>query len=40
MVAGHAVRFGGSTSSKKAQLVCALIAKQFRPSIPALRIRT
>jgi hypothetical protein len=40
MLAGHAVCFGGSTSSKKAQLICALIAKQFRPSIPAFRIRT
>jgi hypothetical protein len=38
-LAGHALRFGGSTDSKKAQLVCALIAKQFQPSFPALRIR-
>jgi hypothetical protein len=40
MLAGHAIHFGGNTDSKKAQLVCALIAKQFRPSIPAFRIRT
>ncbi len=40
MLAAHTVRFGGSTDSKKAQLICSLIAKQFRPSIPTLRIRT
>jgi hypothetical protein len=40
MLAGHAVRFAGGTDSKKAQLICSLIAKQFQPSFPPLRIRT
>ncbi|MGI8402396.1 MAG: hypothetical protein ACR2NS_12460 [Gemmatimonadaceae bacterium] len=40
MLTMHAVRFAGTSSSKKGQLIRALIAKQFRPSFPALRIRT
>lgn len=36
----YAIRFAGTTNSKKAQLIRALIAKQFCPSFPALRIRT
>jgi hypothetical protein len=36
----HTVRFTGTSNSKKGQLIRALIAKQFRPSFPALRIRT
>jgi hypothetical protein len=40
MLTAHAVRFAGTSNSKKGQLIRALIAKQFRPSFPALRIRT
>jgi hypothetical protein len=40
MLAMHAIRFTGTSASKKGQLIRALIAKQFRPSFPALRIRT
>jgi hypothetical protein len=40
LLAGYAVRFSGRRSSKKAQLIRALIAKQFQPSFPTLRIRT
>ena len=36
----HTVRFTGTSNSKKGQLIRALIAKQFRPSFPALRIHT
>ncbi len=36
----HTVRFAGTSNSKKGQLIRALIGKQFRPSFPALRIRT
>jgi hypothetical protein len=36
----HAIRFAGTSNSKKGHLIRALIAKQFRPSFPALRIRT
>jgi len=36
----HTIRFTGTSNSRKAQLIRALIAKQFRPSFPALRIRT
>jgi hypothetical protein len=39
LLAGHGVRFGGASNSKKAQLIRALIAKQFQPSFPPLRIR-
>jgi hypothetical protein len=34
------VRFSGARESKKAELIRALIGKQFRPSYPTLRIRT
>jgi hypothetical protein len=40
MLAMHTVRFAGTSNSKKGQLIRALIAKQLRPSFPALRIRT
>ena len=40
ILAGHRIRFAGNTDSKKAQLICSLIAKQFQPSLPPLRIRT
>jgi predicted outer membrane lipoprotein len=40
LLAAHAVRFSGTKNSKKAQLIRALIAKQFQPSFPVLRIRT
>lgn len=40
MLKMHTVCFGGTSSSKKGELIRALIAKQFRPSFPALRIRT
>jgi hypothetical protein len=40
MVAGYTVRLTGNTDSKKAQLIRSLIAKQFQPSFPSLRIRT
>ena len=40
MLTMHSVRFTGTSNSKKGQLIRALIAKQFRPSFPALRIRT
>lgn len=40
MVTMHAIRFTGTRNSKKGQLIRALIAKQFHPSFPALRIRT
>ena len=40
MLTLHTVRFAGTSDSKKGQLIRALIAKQFRPSFPALRIRT
>jgi len=36
----HAIRFTGTSNSKKGKLIRALIAKQFRPSFPTLRIRT
>jgi hypothetical protein len=36
----HTIRFAGTSKSKKGQLIRALIGKQFRPSFPALRIRT
>jgi hypothetical protein len=40
MLAMHSIHFTGTGNSKKGQLIRALIAKQFRPSFPALRIRT
>jgi hypothetical protein len=40
MLTVHTVRFTGTSNSKKGQLIRALIAKQFRPSFPTLRIRT
>jgi hypothetical protein len=40
MLTTHTIRFTGSSDSKKGQLIRALIGKQFRPSFPALRIRT
>lgn len=40
LLAMHTVRFTGTRNSKKGQLIRALITKQFRPSFPALRIRT
>ena len=33
------IGFGGTTNSKKAQLIRGLIAKQFRASFPALKVR-
>jgi hypothetical protein len=33
------IGFGGNTKSKKAQLIRGLIAKQFRGSFPALKVR-
>jgi hypothetical protein len=40
MLTMHTIRFQGTCNSKKARLIRALIGKQFRPSFPALRIRT
>jgi hypothetical protein len=40
MLTMHTIRFRGTCNTKKGQLIRALIAKQFRPSFPALRIRT
>jgi hypothetical protein len=40
MLTMHTIRFQGTCNTKKGQLIRALIAKQFRPSFPALRIRT
>lgn len=40
MLTTHTIRFTGSSDSRKGQLIRALIGKQFRPSFPALRIRT
>ena len=40
MLTMHAIRFSGTSNSKKGQLIRALIAKQFHPSFPPLRIRT
>ena len=36
----HNLRFSGSRTSKKADLIRALIGKQFAPSFPTLTIRT
>lgn len=40
MLTMYTVRFTGTSNSKKGQLIRALIAKQFHPSFPALRIGT
>jgi hypothetical protein len=40
MLTMNTIRFQGSRNTKKGHLIRALIAKQFRPSFPALRIRT
>jgi hypothetical protein len=40
MLTMHTIRFQGTCNTKKGQLIRALIAKQFRPSFPTLRIRT
>jgi hypothetical protein len=40
MLTMHTVRFTGTSNSKKGLLIRALIAKQFHPSFPTLRIRT
>ena len=40
MLTMHTVRFMGSSNSRKAQLIRALIAKQFHSSFPTVRIRT
>lgn len=34
------VRFTGGAGSKKAELIRSLLGKQFKPSVPTLRVRT
>jgi hypothetical protein len=40
MLTMHTIHFAGTSKSKKGKLIRALIAKQFHPSFPPLRIRT
>ena len=37
---GISVRFTGGSGSKKAELIRSLFGKQFKPSVPTLRVRT
>jgi len=34
------IRFTGGSGSKKAELIRSLLGKQFKPSVPTLRVRT